>query len=453
MNQDRKLSLKAKLGFGAGEFSSSAFFTLTSFWLLNFLTDEVGLAAGLAGTALLVGKVWDSVVDPFIGVVTDRTHSRWGRRRPYLLFFGIPFGVALFLMFRNPGLTSDGAKFAWALVMYVVLCTAYSFTNIPYNALLPELTRDFDERTSITGYKMSFAVVGTLLGAGLAVPIMGLFPNRTAGFAGMGALFGLLVTISILLPFFAVREPTSHEAAKPVALRASLGAMAANKPFVLLLTAWTVNTTGVAAIQATLIYYYKYIFGAPDAVTLALVILLVTSLAFIPLWVRLSRRVGKRNAYVLGMSITILAVLLFAFFGRSIGAAACNAIMVLAGVGFSSHYVLPWAMVPDTIEHDYAATGVRREGVYYGLWAFVVSLGGALASFIVGTGLGLFGYVPDVAQTARSILGIQLLAGPVSAFFFLAGNLALAFYPIDRARYAEIQRAIEAREQAGGVAS
>jgi len=376
------------------------------------------------------------------------TRSRWGRRRPYLLFFGIPFGVALFLMFRNPGLAGMGQKFAWALVMYVVLCTAYSFTNIPYNALLPELTTDFDERTSITGYKMSFAVVGTLLGAGLAQPIMGLFPSRTAGFAGMGALFGLLVTISILLPFFAVREPATQEVRKPVSLRTSLRAIAANKPFVLLLLAWTANTTGVAAIQATLVYYYKYIFNAPDAVTLALIILLVTSLAFIPLWVRLARRLGKRNAYVLGMSITTLSVLLFAFFGRTIGAAACNAIMVIAGVGFSSHYVLPWAMAPDTIEYDYAITGVRREGVYYGLWAFVVSLGGALASFIVGTGLDLFGYVPDVAQTARSILGIQLLAGPVSALFFLAGNLALAFYPIDRRRYAEIQSTIEAHEKA-----
>jgi GPH family glycoside/pentoside/hexuronide:cation symporter len=159
-----RISLKTRFGFGAGEFSSSIFFTITSFWLMNFLTDEVRLSAALAGTALLVGKVWDAVIDPFIGHFSDHTRSRWGRRRPYLLFFSIPFGLALMLMFRNPGIPDQAGKFIWAMLTYVFLCTAYSFTNIPYNSLLPEMTSDYNERTNLSGFKQIFAVTARCSG-------------------------------------------------------------------------------------------------------------------------------------------------------------------------------------------------------------------------------------------------------------------------------------------------
>ncbi len=154
-----KTSLKVRLGFGSGELSSSIFFTITSFWLMNFLTDEVRLSATLAGTALLVGKIWDALIDPFIGHFSDHTRSRWGRRKPYLLFFAIPFGLAFVLMFRNPGIEGQTGKFIWALLTYVFFCTVYSFTNIPYNSLLPEMTDDYHERTNISGFKQAFAVV------------------------------------------------------------------------------------------------------------------------------------------------------------------------------------------------------------------------------------------------------------------------------------------------------
>jgi GPH family glycoside/pentoside/hexuronide:cation symporter len=139
-----KISRRVKIGFGAGEFSSSIFFTITSFWLMNFLTDEVRLSAALAGSALLIGKIWDAVIDPFIGHFSDHTRSRWGRRRPYILFFTIPFGIAFVLMFRNPGIAAQAGKIWWALLTYIFFCTVYSFTNIPYNALLPEISQDYN---------------------------------------------------------------------------------------------------------------------------------------------------------------------------------------------------------------------------------------------------------------------------------------------------------------------
>lgn len=441
-----KISRGIKIGFGAGEFSSSIFFTVTSFWLMNFLTDEVQLSAALAGTALLVGKIWDAVIDPFIGHFSDHTRSRWGRRRPYILFFAIPFGIAFVLMFRNPGIETQTGKFIWTLLTYVFFCTVYSFTNIPYNAILPEISQDYNERTNISGYKQAFAVIGTLLGAGAAMPIMALFASRTAGFIGMSAIFGFLAALSLLVTFFSVREPPVMERPKGENILRSLKDVFSNKPYLSLLAAWFVNSAAVAVMSSMLVYFYKYIFQAEEAVTLAMIALLGVTIITIPFWVWLAKRVSKRTTYIIGMTVTLLAVVLFAFTADMLGQTLALGFMALAGFGFASHYVLPWTMAPDTIEFAYARSGVRREGVYYSVWTFAIAVGGAFAGFLVGQMLGLFGYIPDVAQTARSILGIRLLIGPLPALLILLGNLALAFYPLNQKRYEEIQAAIQARK-------
>ncbi len=444
----KRISFKTKLGYGAGEFSSSIFFTITSFWLMNFLTDEVRLSATLAGTALLVGKIWDAVIDPLIGHFSDHTKTRWGRRRPYLLFFAIPFGIAFVLMFRNPGIEAQTGKFIWTMLTYIFFCTVYSFTNIPYNALLPEMTSDYNERTNIAGYKQAFAVIGTLLGAGAAMPIMALFAGRTAGFIGMSAIFGFLAALSLLVTFISVREPERVETKKGDSVFTALKDAFTNKPFLILLTTWFLNSTAVAIMQSMLIYYYKYVFMDESKVTLAMIFLLVFTILTLPLWVTLSRKLGKKLAYIIGMSLTLLSVTAFAFFADKMGANPALILMGLAGIGFASHYVAPWAMAPDTIEYGFARSGVRREGIYYSIWTFVIALGGALAGFLVGQGLDLSGYVPDVAQSARSILGIRLLIGVLPAIIILIGNIVLAFYPLTKQRYDEVLETIRKRQQA-----
>jgi glycoside/pentoside/hexuronide:cation symporter, GPH family len=441
-----KISLKTRLGFGVGEFSSSIFFTITSFWLMNFLTDEVRLSAALAGTALLIGKIWDAVIDPFIGHFSDHTRSRWGRRRPYLLFFSVPFGAAFVLMFSNPAIADQTGKFIWALLAYIFFCTVYSFTNIPYNSLLPEMTSDYNERTNISGYKQLFAVIGTLLGAGAAMPIMGLFAGRTAGFIGMSAIFGFLAALSLLVTFFSVREPL--EVKKPAGenVLKSLADVFSNRPYMLLVSAWFSNSTAMAIMQTMLIYFYKYVLRDEGAVTLAMITLLVVTMLTIPAWVWIAKKLGKKLAYILGMTFTLASVVLVAFTGELMGSTGTLVLMALAGFGFSSHYVLPWSMAPDTIEFAYARSGVRREGIYYSVWTFVVAVGGALAGFLVGQGLNLGGYIPDVEQTGSSLLSIRLLIGLLPVVFILVGNVLVYFYPLDKKHYEAIQAHIKANE-------
>jgi GPH family glycoside/pentoside/hexuronide:cation symporter len=446
MKQDQELSIPKKLGFGAGEFSSSVFFTVTTVILMNFLTDNVMLSATVAGTALLVGKVWDAVIDPAIGYLSDRTRTRLGRRRPWLIAGAIPFGITFALMFRNPGLSSQTSLFMWATLSFMALCTAYPCTNVPYNSLLPELSRDFDERTSIVGYKTVFAVAGTLIGAGAAVPLIGLFPTRDAGYFGMASIIAVLIVISVLSPFFAVKEPPLPPPVKRQGIFSSYREAFKNGPFLLILIPWMLNTVGVGVVMATMIYYFKYIYLDERLVTPVLLVVLITAVLFVPISVKVSEKIGKRTTYLIGMSITAVSLVAFSLVGHIVGVWYSAAILFFSGIGFSTHYVLPWSIVPDTIEYDYSRFGVRREGIFYGLWIFVIKVGGALSGFIVGAMLDAFGYVPNIAQSDSALLGIRLLVGPVTAICFVAANAVLWFYPIDRKRYDEIMARIKEME-------
>ena len=307
------------------------------------------------------------------------------------------------------------------------------------------MSDDYNERTSISGFKQVFAVLGTLLGAGAALPIMGMFATRTEGFTGMAAVFGFLGALSLLVTFFSVREPMRIIQPVGITIWKSLKDVFANRPYMLLLASWFTNSTAVAVAESMLVYYYKYIFQDEAAVTLAMISLLAATILTFPLWIWISKKIGKKSAYFIGMSLTIVTILVIAFTADLLGVNGTLALMVVAGVGFAAHYVLPWSMAPDTIEYDYARSGVRREGIYYSVWTFVIAFGGALAGFLVGQGLEVFGYVPDAVQSARSILGIRLLIGPLPAVLFLLGNLAIAFYPLTRKRYEEIQARIRDR--------
>jgi GPH family glycoside/pentoside/hexuronide:cation symporter len=453
MNRDSKLGARVKIGFGAGEFSSSIFFTVTTVILMIFLTDNVGLSATLAGTALLIGKLWDAVIDPVIGYLSDRTRTRMGRRRPWLLLAALPFAITFALMFRNPGFSSQTALFVWTLLSFIALSTAYPCANIPYNSLLPDLTRDFDERTSVTGYKTVFAVAGTLIGAGAAVPLIGLFADKNAGYFGMGIIFGVLILISVLSPFFAVKEPPLPVTIPKQGIFSTYRDAFGNRPFVLILVVWMLNTVGVGVVMASMIYYFKYIFLNEQLITPILLVLVLTAVIFVPITVRISEKIGKRETYIIGMSIAAVAILTFSFVAHHIGVVYSGVIIFFAGIGFSTHYILPWSIIPDTIEYDYSRCGTRREGIYYGLWVFVIKVGGALSGFIVGFMLDAFGYIPNlIPQPELPLLGIRLLIGPLTAVFFIAANIVLWFYPINRKAYDEIMATIKKMESTKGSA-
>ncbi|MDR2102753.1 MAG: MFS transporter, partial [Treponema sp.] len=198
---NQKLSVRQKLGFGIFDLGGNMFFTLMGFWCLKYLTDVVGLAAALAGAALMVGKLWDAVTDPVMGYLSDRTRSRWGRRRPYLLFGALPMMLTMLFFFTSPHIESPLLLTLWAIAALMLLNTASTVINIPYSSLTPELTDDYHERTSLNGYRFGCAVFGTITGAAAVQPLVSAFAHPQAadplldkrGFSMMGLILGALM--------------------------------------------------------------------------------------------------------------------------------------------------------------------------------------------------------------------------------------------------------------------
>ncbi len=451
-----RLPLGVKIGFGIGDLGGNLFFTIMGFYLLHYLTDSFGLAAAAAGTAVALGKVWDAVTDPAVGYLSDRTRTRWGRRRPYMAVGAVLLFVFMILMFADPGIASDAGKFIWALVIYCLLNTAYTLVNIPYGSLTPELTGDFDERTTLNGYRMSFAVVGTLIGAGAMLPLVAAFGGGPSGWVVTGAIMGAVMALATFVTVVVVREQLGTPVAARVRIIRSYLEVVRQKPFLTVLVPYALHMTGIAIIQASLIYFFRYIYEAEDLFVLALLCLLVACLVFIPIWVRVSRVVGKKRAYNLGMALFAAAVIVFFFVGTALPVWFAFVVFTIAGIGYSTNYVMPWSLVPDAVEYDFAEHGTRREGIFYGMWTFVSKLGSAFGLGLTGWILALFGYIEpgvvgfDPVQPASAILGIRLLTGPVPAVFFIAGIVVLGFYPINREAYAEIMRKVAERQSVSG---
>ncbi|MFW6231542.1 MAG: MFS transporter [Spirochaetota bacterium] len=448
-----RLSLRVKLGFGVGDLGGNLFFTVVGFYLLNYLTDSFGLAAAAAGTAALLGTVWDAITDPAVGYISDRTHTRWGRRRPYMAVGAVFLFVLLILMFTNPGITSDAGKFTYALVIYCLLNTAYTLVNIPYGSLTPELTGDFDERTTLNGYRMSFAVVGTLIGAGTVLPLVSLFGGDPTGWTVTAAIMGAVMAIATFITVLTVKEQLGAPLKQKVHIVRQYLQVLGQKPFLTILIPYALHMTGITVIQASLIYYFRYIYEAEDQFTFALLFLLVAALVFIPIWVLISRKIGKKSSYNVGMGILAAAVLVFFFLGTDLPVWFAFVVFGVGGIGLSTNYVMPWSLVPDAVEYDFAENGGRREGIFYGMWTFTSKLGSALARGLTGWILAAFAYIePETAgqvpvQPDSAIFGIRLLTGPVPALFFVLGIVVLSFYPITRSVYDEIMKKVEAREQ------
>ncbi|MBN2874237.1 MAG: MFS transporter [Spirochaetales bacterium] len=433
-----RLPVRTKLGFGVADLGGNLFFTAMGFWSLNYLTDTVAIPAAAAGAAVMIGKLWDAVTDPTMGYISDRTRTRWGRRRPYLLFGSIPLFLSMWFFFTNPHIDNVALATVWAAFALCLLNTAYTVVNIPYSSLTPELTQDYHERSSLNGYRFGFAVIGTILGAGAVLPIIGLFETRDAGFSAVGALLGVVMAVTALITFASVREPDHSATPRPTeGFFATFLAVFNNKPYVIILLTYALNLTALNFVQGILVYYFKYLYRDEGATTIAMILLLVVAMLFIPVSVLVSRHIGKKRTYQVSFFVLATACLAIFFLGHVLGMGFFLAMMVYAGIGIGFGYVAPWAMVPDTIEYDAVRTGKRKEGAFYGMWTFTSKVGTSLAIFLTGVILDLARYSPNLAEQADSAtLAIRLIVGPIPAVVFIAAIILVQFYPIDEKSYA-----------------
>jgi len=430
------LPVKAKLAYGVGDFGVNMILQTISFTYLFYLTDIFGLNPALAGLILLVSKTWDAVTDPIMGSLVDRTRSRWGQKRPYLLFGALPLGASLFLMFWNPGLPVQ-AKFVYALVTFMLFCSAITLVNIPYAALTVSMTPDPVERTGLTSWRMAFAVFG----------------GGARGHAGMALVVGLVATIAIWTTFVGVKERVDEKPEK-VKLTRNIRAVFVNKPFLVIAIATFFIFTGLYVLAAIIKYFFVYSLEMPGQEAIGLGLIFVSAMLYLPLLNLLSRRWGKKQVYVLTMVIFMVGMSGIYFFGNTIPSLVV--LFLICGVGVSAVFLMPWSIVADTIEYSEWRTGIRPEGAIYGYFFFTMKVAAATAGFLVGSVLSGAGYlettgIETVAQPESAVQAIRLLISLIPAGIILIGTLILLGYSLNAERHDQIVKEIAAAaESAGG---
>jgi len=405
-----------------------------------FYTDGVLIAPALASSALLVGKIWDAINDPLFGWLSDRTTSRFGKRRVYMIFGALPLAVTIMLLWFVPRGLPDVWVFVWIAVTFLLFDTAWTLTNVPYYALTAELTDDYDERASLTAFRMVLGVPAYIVGAALTPALVGLFESKRTGYGWIGVIYGLLAAAVLWIAAAGLRErkEISQSKAHTPPLQTLLATFR-NKPFVRLIVAYLVANVGFALIKTLLAYFLTYQLGMEAQVPLVMFLLLLFVALFLFPWKKVSDRLNKGPTYAAGLALGGLAVA--ATFLLPPGPTPwVYVIAVVAGIGFSAQWVFPWAMVPDVVEYDRLGTGEHRGGMYYGVWGLATKLSDALGIAATGWVLQLFGYVPNVPQSTHTLFGIRLFFGLVPALFFVVALPLLIWYPITRASHAEMRR-------------
>ncbi len=448
-----KLSPRTKFFYGSGDLGFSMTGTIITVLFGIYLTDVVGLKAGLASAAIFLGRSWDYVNDPLIGYLSDRMRSRWGRRRPFLLFGFLPYALAFALMWWRPPIGSQIGLVIYYALAYLLYDTAATFVYMPYFALTPELTLDYDERTSLTSYRMAFSIVGSL--AAFTLPsliVKEVAPINAGRFALMGALFGAISALPLLLVFFNTRErPEFQEQGQP-SLKESLQAARRNKPFLFAVGVFLLTWTTMDLLMATLLFFLKYRMGM-DTNTSYMVLgtIFIVALLTLPFWIRAARHWDKRLAYAGGVAFWAVVQIILVVINPSWGLPVVLVLAAMAGVGVGAAHVMPWAIIPDAVEWDELATGQRHEGMFYSLVNLLYKVASSIAVPLVLLVLSWTGYQANApTQSPAVVRGIQVLVGPVPAVLLCAGIVFALLYPLGRAKHAEVRRELEKRRRVEG---
>lgn len=452
---ENHLTLGNKFRYGLADLGFALITSAMQFFLLFYYTDVAGIDPALAGLALMVGKLtWDAVNDPLFGYLSDRTRSRFGRRRIYMLIGAAPLGIATWIMFSLPKGLTGAAAFLAVLLSFWLVDSFHTLTTTPYYALTPELTRDYNERASLTSIRMVYSVFGYILGAALTTILAGIFQgaglNMQQAWSVTGAVFGAVAIITTLVTTFSIKErpELAGEPSKLPAIKAIFTSFK-NKPFIVLMIAFILSSFSFTVLTALVPYFIQYQLDMGDQVSFVLLAMLLTIGIFLIPAKLISDKINKGPAYALGLFIASLAVMTSFFFQRG-PTPLIYVVAAVAGMGFSAQWVFPWSMLPDVVEYDEKMTGERREGIYYGLWAFLSKFTGALGVAVSGWALGLFGYVPNVEQTVHALFGIRLFFAIVPAVVILVSLPFLIWYPITRQKHAELVKELADRKSSKG---
>lgn len=418
-----------KIGYGVGDIYGGGSGVVVSFYYLIFLTDVVRISPALAGTVILISKVYDAITDPFEGVLSDRTRTRLGRRRPYLLA-GIPLIFLSFMALFYPYSTSnETARFALVIVSYLFFSTVVSIVMLNYNALQSEITLDYDERTSLSTVRIFFSTLASIAAALLPLEIVKQFNDVRQGYVVMGLGLGIFFALPFIFTFLAVRERADFQ--KPPEKfdwRAAFLEPFRVKTFVYALLMYLFAFVAVDTVSNIVVFFMKYYLLRGDEANYVAGTLLVFQVISLPFYAWLSKRTSKRTGFITGATIWMVTMFFSFFITPGQPALLVFLFAGVVGLGTGGVIVMMYAIFPDIPDVDELVSGERREGMYSSLVTLIRKMSSAVAIFFVGLAIDNAGYVAPVETIVNG--ATQLVEQPQSEAFILVLRLIFAILPV-----------------------
>ena len=458
------IKLTEKIGYGFGDMASSMFWKLFGAYLMIFYTDVFGLPAAVVGTMFLITRIWDSAFDPIVGVVADRTHSRWGKFRPYLLWLAVPFGIIGILTFVTPDWSPTG-KLIYAYVTYSLMMMIYSAINVPYASLLGVMSPNPKERNTLSTYRMTFAYIGSFIALLLFMPLVNFFSgnSKDLGDQQTGWTMAVVVIAILCIVLFFGCFAWTKERVKPIKetqnpLKEDLKDLFKNKPW------WILLGAGVAALvfnsirDGATVYYFKYFVVEEDYATVSFFgMSFVLSGLYLALGqaaniigviaaAPVSNRIGKRNTYMWAMIIATVLSVLFYWFDKE-DLIWMFVFQALISICAGSIFPLLWSMYADCADYSELKTGNRATGLIFSSSSMSQKFGWAIGTAITGWLLGFFGFQANAIQSEEAISGIKMFLSFLPAVGTILSVVFISMYPLTEKKMKDITTELECKRQ------
>jgi GPH family glycoside/pentoside/hexuronide:cation symporter len=427
-----KIPIKEKIGYSIGEYAGSLVWQTLIFFLPVFYTDTYGLSTAEVGTLFIVVRLFDSMIDPIMGSIADRTNTRWGKFRPYILFMALPYGIAGMIMFTTPDLSHVG-KLIYAYTTYNIMMIIYSMMMVPYNSLSGVISSDSDERTSLSSYRFVVAYAAGISIQWTLFPLVKYFGqgNDAIGYKRTMGIVSLICIICFIVTFVTTKERVQPDPNVKTSMKHDLKDLLSNKPWLILFSLSFITLVFLSIRGAVIVYYFAYYIGNKNlsAAFMALGTFL-TLLGVLPTrW--LSQRFSKRMLLIVCYSIVAIATIV-SFWMKSEDIVLIFTLYFIYSLGCGPIIPLLWSMYADSVDYSEWKTGRRATGLTFAAATFGQKAGNALGSAIAMWILYYFGYKANIVQSLDSILGIKLVFSIAPVLFIIAAVGFSAFYKLDR---------------------
>ena len=442
-----KLSVKEKVGYGLGDTASHFVWDMVGFWILIFYTDTFEISAAAAGSIMLIARFWDMLSDPIMGVIADRTNTRWGKFRPYILWMALPYSILAVLTFSTPDLGSSG-KVIYAGVTYLLLMTVFTAINLPYSSLGAVMTSNSHERAGLNSYRFVFAFAGQLFVTGTALSLALYLGSgdKVKGYQYTLILFAIISFVLFLITFKTTKERVHPPKEQRQNLGADLRNLFSNKPWVILFFVGIVSFVMFSMQNLAIAYYFKYYMSDEKGVQLFNVIGTIALIAGIPLSKPLSKKFGKRNVYI---ASSLLSGLFFIslYIPNHQNITTIYVLNILAKFTYAPAVPLLWTMLADTADYSEWKNGRRATGLTFSAATFAQKAGWGIGGALAGWLLALYEFVPNVEQTGTAITGIKLLISVFPGILYMLCAILLFYYSIDHKTCLIMEKELEDRRQ------